>query len=106
MTTQEVIDTIRCAIGEVEWNYPLDYAIAFERAIEALQAQNWISAEKMLPEGKRIVLVRAWHETREGAGWWSDFGKYIHNVGWDVNNRLAKVSHWMYIPKLQEENEK
>lgn len=37
MTYREAIDTIRVAQAEVEWNYPLDYAIAFEKAIEALK---------------------------------------------------------------------
>lgn len=39
MTNEEAIKTIRVAIAEVEWDYPLDYAIAFETAIEALEKQ-------------------------------------------------------------------
>ena len=39
MTPEEAIKTIRVAIAEVEWDYPLDYAIAFETAIEALEKQ-------------------------------------------------------------------
>ena len=39
MNAQEVIDIMKIAIAEVEWNYPLDYAIAFEEAIEALEKQ-------------------------------------------------------------------
>lgn len=39
MTLEEAIDIVKCAIGEVEWNYPLDYAEAFEVAIEALEKQ-------------------------------------------------------------------
>ena len=34
---ENAIKTIKIAIAEVEWNYPLDYAIAFETAIEALK---------------------------------------------------------------------
>ena len=34
---EKAIKTIKIAIAEVEWNYPLDYAIAFETAIEALR---------------------------------------------------------------------
>jgi len=37
MTINTAISTLKIAIAEVEWNYPLDYAIAFETAIEALQ---------------------------------------------------------------------
>lgn len=39
MTTQEVIDTLKIAIAEVEWSYPLDYAVAMEMAIKALEKE-------------------------------------------------------------------
>ena len=39
MNRQEAIDIMKIAIAEVEWNYPLDYAIAFEEAIKALEKQ-------------------------------------------------------------------
>lgn len=39
MKTKEAIETIKIAIAEVEWDYPMDYTIAFEKAIEALEKQ-------------------------------------------------------------------
>lgn len=39
MTNEEAIKTIEIAIAEVEWNYPMDYAVAFETAISALEKQ-------------------------------------------------------------------
>lgn len=39
MTNKEAIETIKIALAEVEWNYPMDYAAAFETAIEALEKQ-------------------------------------------------------------------
>ena len=39
MTAEEAIKTIQVAVAEVEWNYPLDYSIAFKTAIEALEKQ-------------------------------------------------------------------
>ena len=39
MTYEEAIKTIKLAVAEVEWNYPMDYAIAFETAISALEKQ-------------------------------------------------------------------
>lgn len=39
MTPEEAIKTIKVAIAEVEWEYPLDYSVAFETAIEALEKQ-------------------------------------------------------------------
>ena len=39
MTAEEAIKTIQVAIAEVEWEYPLDYAEAFETALNALEKQ-------------------------------------------------------------------
>lgn len=46
MTPKEAIETIKVAIAEVEWNYPLNYAVAFETAIEALEKQIPKKAKK------------------------------------------------------------
>ena len=40
MTVLEAIETIKIAIAEVEWNYPMGYAVAFETAISALEKQT------------------------------------------------------------------
>lgn len=39
MTAKEAIQTIKAAKAEVEWNYPLDYAAAFEMTIKAVEKQ-------------------------------------------------------------------
>ena len=39
MTNKEAIGIMKIAISEVEWDYPMDYAVAFEMAIEALEKQ-------------------------------------------------------------------
>lgn len=39
MTYEKAIKIIKVAKAEVEWNYPLDYQIAFDTAIEALEKQ-------------------------------------------------------------------
>ena len=39
MTNKEAIETINIAMAEVEWNYPMDYTVAFEMAIDALEKQ-------------------------------------------------------------------
>ena len=36
MTKQEAIETIRMAIAQIEWEYPMNYVAAFDMAIEAL----------------------------------------------------------------------
>jgi hypothetical protein len=40
MTNQEAIDIIKTAIAEVEWEYPMDYAAAFDMAVNALEGQD------------------------------------------------------------------
>lgn len=40
MTTEEAIETIETAIAEVEWEYPMQYAEAFEMAIKALKGMD------------------------------------------------------------------
>lgn len=40
MTNQEAIAIIKTAIAEVEWDYPMEYAAAFDVAIEALEAKE------------------------------------------------------------------
>ena len=42
MTKEEAIETIRKAIAHVEWEYPMDYAVAFDMAVEALNQQEII----------------------------------------------------------------
>lgn len=39
MTREEAIETIKAAIAEVEWEYPMNYAAAFEVAIKALEQE-------------------------------------------------------------------
>ena len=39
MTLGEVIKTLELAKAEVEWNYPIDYAVAIDEAIKAVEKQ-------------------------------------------------------------------
>lgn len=45
MTQKELIDILENAAAEVEWNYPLDYAIAIDQAIKYIEAYESIVAE-------------------------------------------------------------
>ena len=47
MTLEEAIRTIKAAQAEVEWEYPMEYAAAFDMAISAL--------EKQIPKKVRIT---------------------------------------------------
>ena len=37
MTNEEVIETLKVAKSEIEWEYPMDYQIALDKAIKALE---------------------------------------------------------------------
>ena len=42
MTRKEVIDTLKVAKAEVEWNYPMNYYLAIDQAIEYIKAYDEI----------------------------------------------------------------
>ncbi len=51
MTENEVNKVIEIAIAEVEWDYPLDYAVAFETVIKALKGiQHYREMDRKLRE--------------------------------------------------------
>lgn len=39
MKLEYIIETIKVALAEVEWNYPFDYTLAFEETIKLLEKQ-------------------------------------------------------------------
>ena len=55
MTPEEAIKTIEIAIDEVEWDYPMEYSIAFETAIEALDKRI---AKKPVVVGEEYIFER------------------------------------------------
>ena len=65
MTYEEAIETIKIAIAEVEWNYPMEYSVAFEKAIEALERQthsceNCLHADYMAETNRIYCLAHAY----------------------------------------------
>lgn len=52
MTPNEVIKTLEVAKAEVEWNYPMDYAVAIDEAIKAVEKQI---PKKPTHTGKRNI---------------------------------------------------
>jgi hypothetical protein len=109
MNTQEAIETIKTAIAEVEWNYPMDYAVAFEMAIEALGQRNqWVSAKDRLPDdsesgcnficftnatGKSNGVIPMEYEVT------TIRGKTIRRWRWYDRISPWEVTHWMPLPE-------
>lgn len=48
MTTQEAIEALKLMQGQVEWDYPMEYAAAVDMAVVALQKQI---SQKPVPDG-------------------------------------------------------
>ena len=47
MNLKEVIKTLELAKAEVEWNYPMDYAVAIDEAIKAI--------DKQMPKKPKVI---------------------------------------------------
>lgn len=58
MTASEAIETIKVAIAEVEWDYPMEYAVAFEVAISALEKQV---PKKATPHRVEVPKIKIGH---------------------------------------------
>ena len=103
MTSEEAIETIKTAISQVEWEYPLDYVAAFDMAIEALKKQSkWIPVSERLPEeGKDVlitILLRNGVKTVEKS-------KRVDVTMWRGFGRDVNVIAWMPLPEPMKEGD-
>ena len=48
MTDKEAAEIIKVARAEVEWEYPMEYAAAFDKAIEALEREPLTDTEQRI----------------------------------------------------------
>ena len=65
MNLKEVIKTLELAKAEVEWDYPMDYAVAIDEAIKAIDKQI---PKKPEIEGEYYIcpVCGVYQETSEG----------------------------------------
>ena len=106
MTIEEAIKTIEIAVAEVQQEYQMDFAAAFDVAVSALCAKEekpsggWISAEDRLPEAGGYVVCIA---KRNPFSRFMPMVARIEKNGW-VNpiteQYISEVTHWMPLPEL------
>lgn len=82
MANQDAIRIIKTAIAEIEWEYPMEYAAAFDRAIEVLEqepCEDAISRES-------VLRLFATHD-----------GKYLYEAIQELPSVLPeqKTGHWI-----------
>ena len=110
MKPEEAIETIKIAIAEVEWEYPMDYTVAFEKAIKALEKADkyrWHDLRKNpddLPEadggGDESEYVLAMIGTPEWNSWEQAY--YHHDKKmWSTYDQ--NVFAWRYIEPFKGE---
>ena len=100
MTNQEAIEIIKTAIAQVEWDYPMDYAAAFDMAVKAL-GNGWISVRDRLPPANDLVIVSINDDRGDNDYRYTDTGWYLtEGKCWIVDNEATiNVEAWMPFPK-------
>lgn len=101
MAVKEAIKTLKLMQAQVEWEYPMDYAVAIDEVVKALEAQEWIPCSERLPEEIGTYLVTLDYK-EHGTGITT---LWFHgSLGWDY--RVADVvTAWMPLPEPYREEE-
>ena len=104
MTNAEAISLLKQALAEIEWEQPMQYAAAIDKAIEVLEGKDkdvpakWISVKKRPPKigEKVLILSRYGHVSDVVFNHYSD-GFYFDPFGYELND--GYVTHWMPRPE-------
>lgn len=81
MKIDKIIETIKVAAAEVEWNYPLDYTTALDEAAELLEKQV---PKEPLEIVEKVTNWKSWMCPICGYMWNLRYN-YCHNCGQRIN---------------------
>ena len=81
MTQKELIDTLEIAAAEVEWCYPMDYYIAFEKAINYIKA--W---DKLKEKINQLQTYKLFNNDKETYLSKQDIINLVSEMEREVNN--------------------
>ena len=84
MTPKEAIKILEIAKAEVEWNYPLDYAIAIDTAISALEKQI---PKKPIKSDREVRYCEVWKCPKCGFEWSGRVVDYCYKCGQAIDWR-------------------
>ena len=117
MTLEEAISTIETAKGECEWNAPLDYQIAFDMAIEALEKQSkWIPVSEEIAKFPCLAcdkfsqifipcgVVTINNRCYDGLAFMGDVKKFLRGKEGTIDDKKAyilprEIIAWIPLPE-------
>lgn len=123
MTRKEVIDTLKLAKAEVEWEYPMNYAAAFDMAIDALEKQpKWITVSEEMAKLPCLAcdkfsqifipcgVVTINNRCYDGIDFMGDVKKFLRGKEGTIGGKKAyilprEIIAWMPLPEPPEEEE-
>lgn len=117
MTNAEAINLIRRAQAEIEWEQPMEYAAAFDKAIKALERTRWRDAKAEPPEVDTNVLAYARGKNdpiyRIIIASMSDSNLFDVHIKtkpywrepWQFFDTMYEITHWMPRPEEPKEEE-
>jgi hypothetical protein len=111
MNRREAIETIKKAIAQVEWDYSMEIAAAFDFAIADMkicEANNagWISVKDRLPERPEnwphCEIKRCYFLVAMESGCVKSLGFDFADMRWHTTG--SPVTHWMPLPEPPKED--
>lgn len=84
MTQKELIDTLKAAKAEVDWCYPMDYYIAFDKAINHIKA--W---DKFKEKINQLQTYKLFNNDKETYLSKQDIIDLVSEIEREVNNEQA-----------------